>query len=66
MKIAKVDILLTWNDSRTVHIGTLDIEADKTGLKTSGRFRQQLGWELVRKGFAIMLPGKKWKLEYNS
>ena len=61
MKVAKADITLTWNDGRTVHIGTLDIEADKTGFKTTGRFRQRLGWELVRKGFHIMFPSKNGK-----
>ena len=61
MKIANAKVTLTWDDGRTVDMGTLKIEADNKGHKLNMRFRQRLGWELVRKGFWVMFPGRKWE-----
>lgn len=65
MKIAKAEISLTWDNGRTVKIGTIEIEAVEKQFKTKGRFMQRLGWELVRKGFVLMFSTKKWKTDYN-
>ena len=62
VKVASAKVTLTWEDGRTVEIGTLDIEAEKKGYKSNMRFMQRLGWELVRKGFWIMFPWRKWKM----
>ena len=63
MLINKANLILQWDDGRSVHIGSLDIETTKTGVTTTGNFRIRLGWEFIRKGFLIMLPGHKWKQE---
>lgn len=61
MNVAKADITLTWDDGRKVHMGTISIDAEKNGFKCVTKYRQRLGWELVRKGFWIMFPFRKWK-----
>ena len=65
MKVKDAEIILKWDDGRTTTIGTLNVDCDKNSLKykRSGRWRQRLGWELVREGFRIMLPQRKWKTE---
>lgn len=65
MKVKDAEIILKWDDGRTTTIGTLSVDCDKNRLKykCGGRWRQRLGWELVREGFRIMLPRRKWKTE---
>lgn len=65
MKVIGAKIILKWGDGRTTTIGTLDVDFDKNSLKYkwSGRWRQRLGWEIVREGFRIMFPFRKWKEE---
>ena len=56
-------IILTWSDGRRVKLGSIKFEATKDGFKVTQKFRQILGWELVRKGFRLMLPRRKMKGE---
>lgn len=62
MLIDNAEIILKWSNGKTVRIGTLDMEADKSGMMQAKMKHvfQRLGWELVRKGFAIMFHGRKW------
>ena len=65
MKIAHGKVYLTWENGRTVSIGTIDIDADQKTFHTTCQYRQRLGWELVRKGFALMFPGRKFENNYD-
>lgn len=66
VKEAKLD--LTWNDGHRVSMGTLKVEANESDLRLIGmrRIKQRIGWELIRTGFRIMLPGKKWRTDFDS
>lgn len=62
MIVCNAKVILTWDNGRTVEVGTISVETNKAGMKgKAGHLRQRIGWELVRKGFAIMLPKRKWK-----
>lgn len=62
MTINNAKVILSWDNGRTVEVGTISIETNKSGMKgKTTHLRQRIGWELVRKGFAIMLPKRKWK-----
>ena len=68
MRIGNAKVILKWSNGKTVELGTLEITADeKAESKVNARIRwirQRLGWELVRKGFWLMFPWRKWeKLE---
>lgn len=67
MKIDGAKVVMIWSDGRTVELGTLDIEAhveEETRVTVKiKRFRQKIGWELVRKGFRIMFPWRKWEMQ---
>lgn len=57
--IAKADITLTWDDGRTVKLGTIDLKSDKNTVTC--KLRQRIGWGFIRSGFWMMLPWRKWK-----
>ena len=61
MLIINAEVILKWDNGKTVKIGTIDIEADKESMLKAKvkHVRQRLGWELVRKGFALMFMGRK-------
>ena len=65
MKIAGAEVVLEWSNGKRVKMGTLDITADSVAeSKASMRmrwYRQRIGWDLVRMGFRIMFPWRKWK-----
>lgn len=65
VKEAQVD--LTWSDGPRVKMGTLKVCAEVSEMHLTGmrKIRQRIGWELVRKGFRIMLPGKEWRTEFD-
>lgn len=67
MKVNSAEVILKWDNGRTVKMGTLDIEytTDENDLKYKNRIklRQRLGWELVRAGFRVMFPFREWKTE---
>ena len=58
-------VILKWSNGKTVELGTLAITADeKAESKVNIRIRwlrQRIGWELVRKGFWLMFPWRKWE-----
>ena len=65
MRISNAKVILKWSNGKTVELGTLEITADeKAESKVSVRIRwlrQRIGWELVRKGFWLMFPWRKWE-----
>ena len=65
MRIDNAKIILKWSNGKTVELGTLEITADeKAESKANARIRwlrQRIGWELVRKGFWLMFPWRKWE-----
>ncbi len=65
MRINNAKVILKWSNGNTVELGTLEITADeKAENKVNAwiRFlRQRIGWELVRKGFWLMFPWRKWE-----
>ena len=65
MRIDNARVILEWSNGKTVELGTLEITASSEAeTRISARmrcFRQRTGWELVRKGFWLMLPWRKWK-----
>ena len=65
MLINNAEVILKWSNGKTTRIGTIDITADKNGMMQAKmkHIFQRLGWELVRKGFALMFHGRKWKEE---
>lgn len=64
MQIDNAEVILKWSNGKTVCIGTIDMEADKDGMIRAKvkHVQQRLGWELVRKGFALMFHGRNWKV----
>ncbi len=62
-------VVLVWDDGKTVVLGTVGIDYGKTEatmtVKTARRFRQRIGWELVRMGFREMFPKMKWSMKQN-
>ena len=66
MKIDGAKVVLVWSNGRTVELGTLAIETNvkETGIGARARLlRQKIGWELIRKGFWIMFPWRKWEMQ---
>ncbi len=65
MRIDNAKVILKWSSGKTVELGTLEITADeKAESKANARIRwlrQRIGWELVRKGFWLMFPWRKWE-----
>lgn len=65
MRIDNARVILEWSNGKTVELGTLEITASseaETSVSSRMRLlRQRLGWELVRKGFWLMFPWRKWK-----
>ena len=62
MTVCNAKVILSWDNGRTVKIGTITVGTNKSAMKgKTTLLRQRIGWELVRKGFAIMLPKRKWK-----
>lgn len=65
MRIDGAEVVLIWRNGKRVKLGTLDITADseaESKVSAKMRFlRQRIGWELVRKGFWLMFPRRKWK-----
>ena len=65
MRIDNAKVILKWSNGKTVELGTLEITADeKAETKANARIRwlrQRIGWELVRKGFWLMFPWRKWE-----
>lgn len=62
MIVCNAKVILSWDNGRTVKIGTITVGTNKSAMKgKTTLLRQRIGWELVRKGFAIMLPKRKWK-----
>ena len=59
--VDEAEIMLTWSNGRKVQLGSIKLEATKDGATVTQKFRQILGWELVRKGFGLMFPKRKWK-----
>ena len=59
--VDEAEITLTWSNGRKVQLGSIKLEATKDGVTVTQKFRQILGWELVRKGFGLMFPKRKWK-----
>ena len=62
VKIVRADVVLTWDNGRRVRIGSVPGKKKRDVLHVT----QALGWELVRKGFRMMLPGCEWKEDYGS
>ena len=67
MRIDNAKVILKWSNGKAVELGTLEITADETAeSKANARIRwlrQRLGWELVRKGFWLMFPWRKWEIQ---
>jgi hypothetical protein len=67
MRIDGAKVILIWENGKQTELGTFEITADDIAeSKQSARirwFRQRLGLELVRKGFWIMFPWRKWKCD---
>lgn len=66
--VMQAKVYLQWEDGRSASLGTINIEKNGKEAKIRGlrKFRQRLGWELIRTGFRIMMPGRKWKTEINT
>lgn len=63
--VCDAELVLKWDNGRTSKIGTVSVEFDKDGMKAKGlkHLRQRFGWEMVRAGFRIMLPGREWAMD---
>ena len=65
MIVNGAEIILVWSNGKRYKLGTLDIEANdaaETKANAKIRFlRQKIGWSLVRMGFWMMFPWRKWK-----
>lgn len=62
MIVCSAKVILSWDNGRTIEVGTITVETNNSAMKGKAtHIRQRIGWELVRKGFAIMLPKRKWK-----
>ena len=63
MKICEAKIFLKWDNGKSQEVGTMTIEADKGQMKSkTSHFQQRIGWEFIRIGFGLMLPGRKWRI----
>ena len=63
MTISNAKLILSWDNGRTIEVGTITVETNNLEMKCKAtHIRQRIGWELVRTGFAIMLPKRKWKV----
>ena len=68
MEITNAKVILKWDNGRSVEIGTLDIESEEKGTRLTAKARvagKKFGWEIVRLGFRIMFPGRKWLEKHN-
>lgn len=62
MTICSAKLILSWDNGRTIELATITVGTNNSAMKGKAtHIRQRIGWELVRKGFAIMLPKRKWK-----
>lgn len=62
MTVCSAKVILLWDNGRTIELATITVETNNSAMKGKAtHLRQRIGWELVRKGFAIMLPKRKWK-----
>ena len=56
-------IIMRWENGREVEIGSIDIASENKGTQLTSRTHvsgTRFGWEIVRLGFRIMFPGRKW------
>ena len=66
MILSRAYVLLRWNNGETINIGTIEISADETKIE-KGKFKninRKIGWEMVKRGFALMLMKKQTATEY--
>lgn len=62
MIISNAKVILAWENGKVTEIGSIEITTDKGSMKAkTTHLRQRIGWELVRKGFALMFQHRKWK-----
>ena len=62
MIVCSAKLILSWDNGRTVEVGTISVEINKSEMKGKAtHIRQRIGWELIRTGFAVMLPKRKWE-----
>lgn len=66
VKEARLEIV--WDDGHRADMGTLTIDANEKEVRLIGmwKIRQRIGWELVRTGFRIMMPGRAWWTKIDS
>ncbi len=66
--VKEARLVLIWNDGHRVDMGTLTVSADEKEAHVKGmrRIRQRMGWELIRTGFRIMLPGREWRTDVDT
>ena len=66
MLIKSARIEMTWEDGRTVYLGTVGVDDNgKPAVRGKHIMRQRIGWELVRMGFREMFPKMKWSMKQN-
>jgi len=65
MLVKSARIEMTWEDGRTVTLGTVGIDENGKPAARCRHMRQRIGWELVRIGFREMFPKMKWSMKQN-
>lgn len=60
MLVKSARIEMTWEDGRTVYLGTVWIDENRKPVARCKHMRQRIGLELVRIGFREMFPKMKW------
>lgn len=63
MLVKSARIEMTWEDGRTVYLGTVGIDENRKPVARCKHMRQRIGWELVRIGFREMFPKMKWSMK---
>jgi len=67
MEPVNARVVLEWSDGRKVEIGTVEMRSEEKGTKLSSTVRMNMkrfGWEIVRLGFRVMFPRRKWVTGY--
>ena len=63
MLVKSARIEMTWEDGRTVYLGTVGIDENRKPVARCKHMRLRIGWELVRIGFREMFPKMKWSMK---
>jgi len=67
MEPVSAKVVLEWSDGRSVEIGTVEMCGKELGTRMESMVRMNMkrfGWEIVRLGFRVMFPRRKWVTKY--